>query len=84
MFAIERERIPGRKLLNFTHPADNRPAIRMIQVKRAAHLFAQLRRRAVIGSRPALFQHNIAFRQNHLVGEDDILHTVGFKPHDGL
>ena len=44
-------------------------------------LFAEKRRRVIVGAFAPLFAHHVKFRQDILVGENQVLHAVGFQFH---
>jgi hypothetical protein len=53
----------------------------MIGEQRRLRRFRQLRGRVAVGARAALFEHDVALRQNVLVGKHEPRHAVGFELH---
>ena len=82
--AIEFERIFARELLDLVPPADDRPAIGMVEIERCIHLLGQARAGIVRDPHVLLFQHHLQLGLHHVVGQHQAGHAVGLELHQEL
>ena len=78
---VEGQRILAVELFDFLAPADDRPAIRVIEIERRHHLLGQPRLRVVGDPHVEFFEHDIALRQHVLVLQDQPGHAIGLEFH---
>ncbi len=78
---VERQRILAVELLDLLAPADDRPAIGMVEIQRRHDLLGQSRVRIVGDAHIELFQHDVALGQHVLILEDEAGHPVGLELH---
>jgi hypothetical protein len=81
MMVVEILRRNAVNAAHFLGPADHRPAIRMGQVQRGAHLLAHQRLGLVLHPHAALFQHHVALGPDMGVRQVQIGQPVGFQLH---
>ena len=63
------------------HPTDDWHAVAMIDVKRCPHALIKEAGWVVLNTLVPLFDNDIAFRDDVLLGEPQVLHPVGFHLH---
>ena len=81
---VELQRTLAVELLDFVPPADDRPAVGMVEVERRIHLLAEPRAGIIADPHVLLFQHDIELGPHHVVGEHQSGHSVGFEFHHAL
>ncbi len=81
---IKADGVVARQLLHLVAPADDRPAVRAIEVERGVDLLAEPGARIVADALVLLLENDLALGQHHFVGELQAGHAVGLEFHHGL